>query len=104
MTLVHKKNLLLPEVERGSIADDDVVNLNEISACLDEIVAESRPIVVRSYQNTELFLFLSNLVDCSFYDDDVIGQSIFFCFFLTWLIVTSMMICRTIDCWNDVYD
>ena len=92
MTLVHKKNLLLPEVERGSIADDDVVNLNEIGACLDEIVAESRPIVVRSYQITELFLFLSNLVDCSFYDDDVIGQSICFCFFLTWLlIVVSMM-------------
>ena len=91
MTLVHKKNLLLPEVERGSIADDDVVNLNEIGACLDEIVAESRPIVVRSYQITELFLFLSNLVDCSTSDDDVIGQSICRCFFLTWLLIVAYM-------------
>ena len=47
MTLVHKKNLLLPAEESGSIADVDVINLNEINACLDEIVAESRPIVVR---------------------------------------------------------
>ena len=48
MTLVHKKNLLLPAEERGSIADNDVENLNELCACLDEIVAESRPIVVCS--------------------------------------------------------
>ena len=48
MTLLQKKNLLLPEVQRASIPDNDVVNLNEIIACLDEIVAESREIVVRS--------------------------------------------------------
>ena len=46
MTLLHKKNLLLPEVERVSIPDDDATNLNEIGACLDEIVAETCEIVV----------------------------------------------------------
>ena len=39
MTPLHKKNLLLPEVERIS------VNLKEIDICLDEIVADSHEIV-----------------------------------------------------------
>ena len=44
-TLLHKKNLLLPEVCRASIPADDAVNLREIGACLDDIVAETCEIV-----------------------------------------------------------
>ena len=71
MTLLHKKNLLLPEVERVSIPDDDVVNLNEIGACLDEIVAESCEIVVGSQPKCLIcFFHLSNPIGCSHDDQD----------------------------------